>query len=115
MDTAERTGTYDPRHLVMELDGPDVVEVAVQGEEAATVLGAQVCGASEAAAQGSTALTPDFDLVIVAAGDQEGSAGMDGDASNRALGDISEGSTSRSGHTFVLLESVYEDAHAVVP
>lgn len=37
---AERTsGTYDPRHLVVKLDGPDVVEVAVQREKAATVLG----------------------------------------------------------------------------
>lgn len=61
-------------------------------------------------------LTPDFDLVIVPTGDQEGSAGMDGDASDGALrGTSTRAVTWSKKSTFVLLESVYQDAHAVVP
>jgi hypothetical protein len=69
----------------MKLDSPNIVEVTMESKETTTVLRTEV---------------PDFDLVIVATGDQKGSAGMNGDTSNRA---------------FVLFESVYEYAHAVVP
>ena len=63
-------------------------------------------------------LTPDFDLVIVATGDQKGSAGMNGDTSNRAFYlemSTTEVHVNKKESTFVLFESVYEYAHAVVP
>lgn len=64
-------------------------------------------------------LTPDFDLVIVAAGYQEGSAGMDSDTSNRAFIKISTRAVRvverERESTFMLFKSVYQDTHAVVP
>lgn len=63
------------------------------------------------------ALTPDFDLVIIAASDQEGSAGMNGYTSDRAFSKQHQRGrlALMRGNTFVLFESVYEDTHAVVP
>jgi len=64
-------------------------------------------------------LTPDFDLVIVTAGDQESSTGVDGDTSDRAfIWKYQRGCSvplGKNENTFMLLESVYQDTHAVVP
>jgi hypothetical protein len=48
-------GADNPGKLVVEEDGPDVVQMAVQGEETPAGL-----------------VGPDLDLVVVAAGDEEG-------------------------------------------
>ena len=39
--------THDPRHLVMKLDSPNIVEVTMESKETTTVLRTEVCGASE--------------------------------------------------------------------
>lgn len=64
-------------------------------------------------------LTPDFDLVIVTASNQESSTRVDGDTSDRAfIGKHQRGCFVPLGNnenTFMFLKSVYQDTHAVVP
>lgn len=61
------TGRDDPRVLVVEEDGAHVVEMAVQGEEAATLL-----------------VVPHADFVVVAARDEERLGRVEGHATHGA-------------------------------
>lgn len=81
---------------MVKLDGPNVVEVTMQSKETATILRTEVCETSESAATQLAILTPDFDLVIVASGDQESSAGMNGDTPDRAFVEESQRGGTRS-------------------
>ena len=80
------TSTQYPRELGgigVKLDGADVVQVAEEGEEAATEL-----------------VVPDFDFVVISAGDDEG---------------LVEVKVHAADGTIVFLETIDDGAHAVVP
>lgn len=68
---------------MMEENGADVIEMAVQGKETPSSL-----------------IRPDLDLVIITAGDEEGLGLMEIDTSDG---------------TVVLLESIYQGTHTIVP
>jgi hypothetical protein len=80
-----KTITHNPGHFMVELHGPDVVQVTGEGEETAPVLRSDI---------------PYFDFVVIATRREESPGGMEMDGSDGTL---------------VLVEAIDEDAHAVVP
>ena len=59
--------------------------MSVQSEETATALGFQVCNIGQIRSLSQAdKLTPDFDFVIVASGDEESAGGVDGYAADGA-------------------------------
>ena len=69
---------------MMELDGTDIVEMSMEGEETATVGGPDVFkGMRNRGILQYLLLTPHFDLVVVSTSHQQSAAWMERDSPNR--------------------------------
>jgi len=93
---------HDPRHLVVELDRANVIQVAVKREQAASSLRSNI---------------PDFDLIIVAASHEQGARWVERDSTNGSY-DKSESDlkgAQRLSLAIVLIETVDKGAHLIVP
>ena len=54
---------------MVELDGPDIIEVTMEGKQASPVLRTKLYDMSDSPSRKYLLLTPNFDLVIIATGD----------------------------------------------
>lgn len=109
----------DPWVFTVEEDSPNVVQICERSMSRAATGEYQATG--HTASQGEQAfpllVVPDFDLVVVSTRTEDRLRGMKADSTNRSCGCQSSSTTCHAiqGHTVVLIVSIHQSTHLVVP